>query len=57
MAKCYYELYPQVIRLLNLWHAYKEAARSKRSQPVAATFPDSSYGDVGFRCVVSPPGE
>jgi hypothetical protein len=27
MGKRYYNLYPQVIQPLNLWHAYKQAAR------------------------------
>ena len=33
MAKRYYDLYPKIIEPLNLWYAYKQAARGKRSKP------------------------
>ena len=51
MAKCYYELYLQVIRLLNLWHAYKQAARGKRYQPAVAAFEyDLEYNLFDLEC-------
>jgi hypothetical protein len=31
MGKIYYHLYPQIWEPLNLWAAYKQAARGKRS--------------------------
>ncbi len=38
MGKIYCNLYDQVIHPLNIWSAYKIAARGKRYQPAAANF-------------------
>ena len=38
MAKTYKNLYPKIWHPLNLWAAYRAAARGKRSQPAAAAF-------------------
>jgi len=38
MGKVYYNLYSHVWHPLNLWAAYKKAARGKRSKPAAAAF-------------------
>jgi RNA-directed DNA polymerase len=38
MKRIYTDLYPQIIHPLNLWAAYKKAARGKRYQPAAAGF-------------------
>lgn len=38
MAKIYDDLYEMICNPLNLWAAYKVAARGKRSQPAAAAF-------------------
>jgi len=38
MGKRYFRLYDKVCHPLNLWAAYKDAARGKRSKPAAASF-------------------
>jgi|GEM_PF-2342593 len=38
MSKTYYNLYDKICHPLNLWWAYKAAARGKRYQPAAAFF-------------------
>ena len=38
MAKRYYNLYDQIWYPLNLWAAYKNADRGKRSKPYVAAF-------------------
>lgn len=38
MAKHYSNLYAAICRPLNIWAAYKNAARGKRYQPAVATF-------------------
>lgn len=38
MTKQYFNLYKTIYHPLNLWAAYKQAARGKRYQPAAATF-------------------
>jgi RNA-directed DNA polymerase len=38
MGKLYFDLYDQIIHPLNIWSAYKNAARGKRYQPAAAKF-------------------
>ena len=38
MGKRYFELYDAVINPLNIWAAYKQAARGKRYKPAAADF-------------------
>ena len=38
MAKIYNNLYDQTHHPLNLWRAYKNAARGKRYTPAVATF-------------------
>jgi retron-type reverse transcriptase len=38
MGKCYFHLYEKVIHPLNLWAAYKNAARGKRYKDAAARF-------------------
>lgn len=38
MAKTYRNLYPQIWEPLNLWTAYKQAAKGKRSKPTVAAF-------------------
>ena len=38
MSKCYQNLYPQIYHPLNLWTAYKKAARGKRAKAYVATF-------------------
>ena len=51
MGKRYYNLYPQVIQPLNLWHAYKQAARGKRLQPTVAEFEyDLEYNLFDLEC-------
>jgi len=38
MGKCYTNLYENIASSLNLWFAYKQAARGKRYKPAAAYF-------------------
>ena len=38
MGKCYFNLYEKICHPLNLWAAYKNAARGKRYRPAAAAF-------------------
>lgn len=38
MTKQYFNLYENLYHPLNLWAAYKQAARGKRYQPAAANF-------------------
>lgn len=38
MAKRFFNLYPQITALVNLWQAWKDAARGKRSNPNVASF-------------------
>ena len=38
MGKRYFDLYDKIYHPLNLWAAYKNAARGKRYQPAAAVF-------------------
>ena len=38
MSKRYYFLYDKIIHPLNIWHAYKKAAKGKRYRPSAAVF-------------------
>ena len=38
MGKKYFDLYDQVVHPLNLWAAYRSAARGKRYRPAAAAF-------------------
>ena len=38
MGKSYSNLYDKICHPLNLWKAYKNAARGKRYQPAAAFF-------------------
>ena len=38
MSKTFYNLYDKICHQLNLWWAYKDAARGKRYQPAAAFF-------------------
>lgn len=38
MSKIFYNLYDKICHPLNLWWAYKDAARGKRYQPVVASF-------------------
>lgn len=38
MSKTFYNLYDKICHPLNIWWAYKAAARGKRYQPAAAFF-------------------
>lgn len=38
MSKTFYNFYDKICHPLNLWWAYKDAARGKRYQPAAAFF-------------------
>ncbi len=38
MAKRFFDLYPQITALANLWQAWKNASRGKRSNPGVASF-------------------
>ena len=38
MGKTYYSLYDKIHNPLNLWWAYKDAARGKRYTPAVASF-------------------
>jgi hypothetical protein len=38
MGKTFYNLYDKICHPLNLWWAYKDAARGKRYRPAAASF-------------------
>lgn len=38
MGRKYYNLYPGIYKFSNLWSAYKQASRGKRSQPSVAAF-------------------
>jgi len=38
MGKIFFDLYQQIWQPQNIWTAYKDAARGKRSQPTVAAF-------------------
>lgn len=38
MGKTYFNLHPQIYQFSNLWLAFEQAGRGKRSQPAVAAF-------------------